>query len=311
MAQKYDHKRRGGHLHEGPPKPRHIRPAKRTGVKRTQLQSGLLTRLPLEIRRQIYEYCITGFAISLSLDYKWIYDKTSFTTLLSHPRALLGWLTQRSPRKLYYRRLSPWSGAKVMLALPLTCKQVFEECFHSLYASNTFHLFHPSRSVEGVGWRTNESLGVLAILESLLAPRNLHALKTIELCISIMDTPIINGKPYCPDCSMYFQRLLDKVDNLQGLRNLCITFVSNSWGNEHLWNDQSSSWLIEFIEMLQSFKKLDVVVLRLASAVLEQLKSSRDITRYKRMRFEALACSSRVFTTPVPFNDDFTIARGE
>ncbi|EME78495.1 uncharacterized protein MYCFIDRAFT_80909 [Pseudocercospora fijiensis CIRAD86] len=88
---------------------------------RPQTQSAFLARLPLEIRQMIYVYVFDHIKVSIG-------------QVRHFPKKRLVGIPALARYKLNSR-----------LALPLSCRQLYLECFHMLYISTTFCFMDPGR----------------------------------------------------------------------------------------------------------------------------------------------------------------------
>ena len=144
-----------------------------------QLQSNFFSKLPFEIRLQIYQEALGDYLIYIVRSYG------SNLGRLTHHGTKLG--AERNTQEYnVYRLHSPTMlqvpgpfSERGMLNLALSCRRVYSEVIDIIYATNTFHL------------RQGPSVGITWLEDTLL--QRLNQVRSLRVELALSQVVFVNG----------------------------------------------------------------------------------------------------------------------
>ena len=162
-----------------------------------QNESLFFSLLPHEIRRQIFEYALSGHVFMLQIGGLWVSNSKQFGELT-------GIRNKQTPINCTYERLLPFPGSNGALALPLTCHRAFEECVGLLYETNAFVA------------RTGRS-SHLPRIPKLIGAQMLRSIRRLQITYSGYKKSF-----NCEECHAYLESFWRATLMFEGLKDLRI-----------------------------------------------------------------------------------------
>ncbi|KAF7871776.1 hypothetical protein EAF04_003883 [Stromatinia cepivora] len=145
----------------------------------SQDQCLLLTKLPVELRKSIWELCLGGRRLHFTIAHYRGEKQSRLVHIVCHEKpnhqgCFSHWLPLELPFNDDGNMIAahPWQNSK-FLSLVLTCRRIYSEAIDCLYANNTFDL----------------SVYCIRILPSLLLPQRLNAIRSLHLKWETVDGP--------------------------------------------------------------------------------------------------------------------------
>lgn len=220
-----------------------------------QKQSSFLSRIPLELRLKIYKCVVSGGFFPLELKCDWVLTNDDFQALtgMKRPR----W-SKEYPKEYWYYRFRQPSGTNRILSLPLTSRQVYEECIDLIYQSNTFAFSRGSAYRQKTTQQENPNS--LDKFDYLLTGRAICAIRHLQL-----EWALPSDLDNCRQCHDAFYQHSEKLLSFKGLQKLRIILSARSaHENRRLYlqhvrlTNFNVRWIGEIVERL---KGIDVIVL--------------------------------------------------